>query len=91
MSGQFAADTVICRGRVSSHASLTLSSVHPRFYRNLLFLDEQGPTLQRKWRLQVADWLDVWIGWTGGEFACYRGRLAAYRLQAALADEDPWS
>jgi hypothetical protein len=43
----------------------------------LLFLDGQGRNLQRQWRLDVADWLDMWIGWTGGEFDCYRGRLAA--------------
>ncbi|MBT9584942.1 HNH endonuclease [bacterium] len=43
----------------------------------VVFLDGQGRNLQRQWRLDVADWLDMWIGWTGGEFDCYRGRLAA--------------
>jgi hypothetical protein len=44
---------------------------------SLVFLDAQGRNLQREWRLDVADWLDHWIGWWGGEFNTHRRRLAA--------------
>jgi hypothetical protein len=44
---------------------------------DLVFLDSQGRNLRREWRLDVAEWLDFWLGWDGGEFHTHRRRMAA--------------
>ena len=47
----------------------------------LRFLDRQGRDLRFQHRLDTAHWLDIWLGWTGGEYGTHyqkaRSRTAA--------------
>ena len=40
----------------------------------LRFLDRQGRDLRFQHRLDTAHWLDIWLGWNGGEYATHYQR-----------------
>jgi len=43
----------------------------------LRFLDREGRDLERQHRLDVAHWLDIWLGWRGREWDSHYGRARA--------------